>query len=271
MQMSEKRCKLKARTDIGQHFMINTKILDLISELVPKKNKVIEIGAGLGQMTEKLAARTEKLIAVEIDERFFDRLHTVAEKNKNIEIMIGNVLKLNNNVFDDAWVVGNIPYHITEPLMSKMIKTRIKGMVLLVGSSFAKEALAIESNIDDFGKLSMLVNTFYIATVVCSVGKENFDPQPRTESTIIRFVPRNDGIYREDVKMFLMKRLFMTSNHSPLIKSVLREGLIKYNDMKMTKNEARDMIASFKIPESILNKPFEQLNNNEYGVVNDAL
>lgn len=259
---SKKTNGVVARTDIGQHFMINGSILTVMAQQIPVGQKVVlEIGAGPGQLTERLATRAEKVVAIEIDERFREQLDEVERCHRNVEVIIDNVLKVDFNSYPDLWIVGNIPYHIIEPLMSKLIRSGLKGAVLLVGDSFAREVFATEGH--EFGKLSMMTAAFFKPELILAVKKENFDPKPRTESAILKLVPLEPNDFQKNQKLFLVRQLFLTANKSPLVKSVLRESLIRFG-VSTTKNEARKMVENYGIPETILTKPFEQLNNKEY-------
>ena len=251
-------------TNIGQHFLINDQILELIASQIPHGGQVIEIGAGMGQLTNKLVSHPDnKVIALEIDTRFETYLSQIQQTHSNLEIIIGNALKFNYNNFDHPWLIGNIPYHITEPLLHKFIKAKVQGIVLLVGDSFAQEATAIETNSSKIGKLSILVHTFYKPEIIAMVNKKYFNPPPRTQSAILKLTPRLAADY-QNKKLFLLRHLFLTAHFGTLLKNSLMAGLIKFENNKLTKNEARKIISKFNVSDRILNKQFEQLNNEEY-------
>jgi 16S rRNA (adenine1518-N6/adenine1519-N6)-dimethyltransferase len=251
--------------------MVNDDILRLTAQQVPAGSVIVEIGAGLGQLTKKLAPLAQRVLAIEIDDRFKNQLDDIQKSFSNVEIVIGNALKIDFNLYSQAWVVGNIPFHITEPLINKMAKSNLKGMVFLVGKSFAEEAMAVSQDMDKFGKLSMLVAAFFKPTLIATVGKENFEPKPRTESAILKLIPLQPIDYQRDKKLFLMRQLFLTAGKSPLVKNALRESLIRFGTLPMTKNEAKNIVMTYEIPETILIKPFEQLNNKEYRILYEAL
>jgi 16S rRNA A1518/A1519 N6-dimethyltransferase RsmA/KsgA/DIM1 with predicted DNA glycosylase/AP lyase activity len=186
-----------------------------------------------------------------------------------MKIIIGNALKVDFEDWTGEWIVGNIPYHITEPLFNKLIKTKIEGSVFLVGDAFAKEINEKEDS-EKYGKLSMMIETFFKTSILKWIGKDNFEPAPKTESAIIKLIPRNEGDFKNK-KLFLKKHLFMTAKSSGKLKSKLREGLIRFEGGKMTKNEARSIIDKMGIPEEILEKPFEQLSNKWYRELNLAI
>lgn len=253
--------KITANTKIGQHFLINERLISLIVDQIPYDSKVLEIGAGKGQITEKLAQRVTEVHAVEIDEKFLPGLEKLEKKYQNLNVICENVLKLDFDEYQNCWIVGNIPYHIIEPLINKLIKIPIAGVVFVVGERFA--------NLDKLSKLSLEVKTFFESKLLAQVGKDNFFPEPKTKSAIIMLKPLNIDIYKNDKKMFLMRQLFLTSEKSPLLKNVLMNSLVNFYNC--TKNEARAMVAEYKLSEITLNKTFEQLNNKEYEEVYKVL
>ncbi len=250
-----------AKTYIGQHFLINEAILEKIASFVPKNSKILEIGAGEGQLTQKLARHASKVEAVEIDEALFPTLNLLLKKNKNLKITFGNALIIDFQKYSGYFLAGNIPYHITEPLIMKLADTAFKNIILMVGDSFGREATAIPDNMENFGKLSWIVYAYFYAKIELEVGKENFDPKPRTDSQVLVLIPRNTDEYK-DIKLFLMRWLVRSIRGNKLIKNSLMEGIIRFN--KSTKNQAKEIISNTELSSTLLAKPFEQLNNNEY-------
>jgi len=255
---------------IGQHFLINPRILNLIASQVPDNSDVIELGAGLGQLTEKLVKAAKNITAIEIDDRFFDSLDGLIRPFPKLKIHIGDILKFDFGCYPLPWIVGNIPYHITEPLLHKLIKKPIAGCTLLVGDKFAYEATTTDSSSEYFGKLSFLVNTFFTAEIVTFVERSEFNPPPRTRSALIKLIPRPQTDY-SDRGLFLSRLLFMTASHSPLIKNALMEGLVKFGTSSLTKNEARKVVTELGIPDAILYTSFEHLKNSDYQILSRLL
>lgn len=253
--------KIIPKTEIGQHFLINKKVLEFITKQIPVGSKVLEIGAGPGQLTEKLAGRAKHVDAIEIDKQFYPILKKLEKQHKNVHIIIKNALDLDFKQYANFWIVGNLPYHITEPLIAKIINMPIKSAVFLVGRSFGQEAMALIDNMEYFGKLSLVVYAFFKPKILVTVNKEDFDPKPRTASLLILLKPRAKAEYKNR-NLFLLRWLILGAKKSPLIKNSLRECLIGYQSM--TKNQARDLISNLKLPNSLLEKSFEQLNNSEY-------
>ncbi|QQG41376.1 MAG: hypothetical protein HYV90_04430 [Candidatus Woesebacteria bacterium] len=249
------------KTYIGQHFLTNEVILEKIAGFVPKNSTILEIGAGEGQLTRKLARHASQIETVEIDKDLLPTLYLLLRSNKNLKITIENALTLDFQKYPNYWLVGNIPYHITEPLVMKLADTNFKSIILMVGDSFGREATAIPDNMENFGKLSWIIYAYFRAKIELEVGKENFDPVPRTDSSVLVLTPRNPDEFK-DGKLFLMRWLVRSIKGNKLIKNALMEGIIRLK--KSTKNQAKEIISNTELSPLLLSKPFEQLNNEEY-------
>ncbi len=245
---------------IGQHFLINEAILEKIANFIPQNSKILEIGAGEGQLTQKLAKRANKLEAVEIDKELIPSLNLLLRSNKNIKITIGDALDIDFQKYSGFYLAGNIPYHITEPLIMKLADTNFKSIILMVGDSFGRKAAAIPKNLESFGKLSWIVYAYFHAKIELEVSKENFDPVPRTDSQVLVLTPRSVDEYKV-AKLFLMRWLVRNIKGNKLIKNALMEGIVRLK--KSTKNQAKEIISNTKLSATLLAKPFEQLNNKE--------
>jgi 16S rRNA (adenine1518-N6/adenine1519-N6)-dimethyltransferase len=252
--------KIIPKTKIGQHFLNNPKIFSLFINALPDNVLVVEVGAGPGQLTELLAQKSKEVYAVEIDYQFQPILKKLENKYLNLNIIFENILKLDLSQFKNCWFVGNLPYHIIEPLIRKLIHINFPGALFFVGKKFVD----LKKDI----KLSLAVKSFFHLDVLSWVSKDNFNPPPRTESALIILKPFKKNKYEKNKNIFLLRQLFLTSHSSPLIKNILFRSLINYfykiKGRNLTKNEARQKIKEYKLPKSILEKPFEQLNKKEY-------
>ncbi len=304
---------------LGQHFLIDDNTLNKMAQEVESGANVIEIGAGVGQLTELLALHANKVTSIEIDRRYEEVLRQLQERCPNVEIVYGDALsiKLGHLVHKleagehTVQIVANLPYHITEPFMHLVAELRIP-MSLMVGEKFAQASLAGDPNDPNFTTLSMLCQSFFEIDRVLDVPREAFLPEPRTKSAIMRFTPKGEAkqLSRAD---FVTQQLFISMNKSPLVKNVIKEALIKYSEVSlygtrtktessrfsrrttkqelrqtlkqyqfgtddeesgdisdeagMTQNQARGIIQKLGAPDSILGKPFSQLNNSEIRVL----
>jgi 16S rRNA (adenine1518-N6/adenine1519-N6)-dimethyltransferase len=313
--------------NLGQHFLIDQASVDLLAQSVNPGNTVIEIGAGVGQLTEALAQRATKVISVEIDRRYEPVLTQITRQYPNVKVIFKDALALRFEDFipkrrEDTGVqiVANLPFHITEPFMHKIAGLPIENATLAVGERLVDAIQAPNEESIAFGQLTLLAQTFFDTDVVAVIEKKKFYPVPRTDSAIIRLIPKEAHEFRSNRREFLLRRLFLTAKRSPLVKNALKEGLIEfaqvsemgtlskkeYNhkqrrtvkvDLKrmvmdynhfgapqsgtpkpreteerfLTQNQARAIIERMGIPDSVLDKPFQQLNNSEMGILSKAL
>ncbi len=274
--------RLVLRAEKGQHFIVDPEAVSKLVGEIPEDAIVIEVGAGNGRLTRALANKARQVIAIEEDERFSSELQKLAKEHKNVRIVMGNALDVDFSEQDRPWIAGNIPFHITEPLMAKATRSRISGATVMVGDSFASEATGARQEKES--KLGLLVRTFFHVRKVLSVDKHNFEPPPRTNATILTMTPRGEDEYASDKSRFLLRELFSTSSHGAKVKNVLMEGLIRYgqhnrvqvtesddNPRVLTKNDARGIVSKLGISSRILEKSLEQLNNDELGILEDAI
>lgn len=280
----------KPKTNIGQHLLINEKVTQNIVNSIPQNKTIIEIGAGSGLLTKHLVKKSKKVYAIEIDRKFTKHLSSLEKKHKNLRVFYQNALKLlNKNNFNkyfgkerDLWISGNIPYHITEPIIARIIKLPIQGATLLTGARFANEIIASPDS-KDFGKLSILVDTFFKPEVKCYVDKRNFFPSPKKTSALVVLKSKTKSEVVNDKTSYLFKEIFFSSGRNTLLKNILREAVIRYKQFLvlgninktysfiMTKNEARKIISELNLPQAVLEKPVEQLTNEEFKTLSEKL
>jgi len=313
--------------NLGQHFLVDGASVDLLAQSVNTGNTVIEIGAGVGQLTEALAQRATKVIAIEIDRRYEPVLIQIARQYSNVKIVFGDALAQRFEDFiprrkEEACVqiVASLPFHITEPFLHKIAGLPIESATLAVGQKLMYAIQAPNEENSAFGQLTLLTQTFFDTDVIATIEKKKFFPVPRTDSAIIRLTPKDEHELRSNRRDFLLRRLFVTAKRSPLVKNALKEGLIEFTEISemgtlskkefnhkvrrivkadlkrmtreynhlrtekpelhepgkigegfLTQNQARAIIEKMGIPDAILDKPFQQLNNNELGVLSKAL
>lgn len=230
---------IKPNENLGQHFLIDQGAIDLLANSVTPGNKVIEIGAGIGQLTEALAQRASNVVSIEIDRRYEDVLDEIVAENPNVAIIFGDALatrfedffpKRKGDAHDQTGVqiVASLPYHITEPFLHKLIGLPVESITLVVGQRLATAIQAQSESSLEFGQLTLLSQTFFDTEVLATLGRDQFYPAPRTESAIVRFIPKEEVEFRANRRAYLLRRLFLTAKRSPLIKNALKEGLIDF-------------------------------------------
>ena len=199
------RCHgLRARKGLGQHFLVDESVLDLIvatAELA-STDTVLEVGPGLGVLTGELAARAGRVIAVELDDRMAAVLQESTANVGNVTVVKGDILKLDPAVLvqeartregggPDYKVVANLPYYITSPVLRHFLESPAKPrtMVVMVQKEVAE---AIAARPGRMSLLSVSVQFYGEAEVVGHVPAECFYPAPEVGSAILKI-----GVYAE--------------------------------------------------------------------------
>ena len=178
----------------GQHFLNDPTILSaIVDALAPtKSDTVLEIGPGRGALTDILAQRAGRVVAVEIDRALAAQLREKYSGNSQIEIVEADFLQTDPQslVGTDFLLVGNVPYYITTPIVFKALEPPIpRRSVFLVQREVADRMAAKEGD-EDYGALS--VNVAAVANVeqVLRVPATAFRPPPKVESAVVRLTPR---------------------------------------------------------------------------------
>lgn len=181
--------------DFGQHILKNPMVIKGMIEksAIRPTDVVLEIGPGTGNLTISLLEQAKKVIACEIDIRLVAELQKRVQgthlKNK-LQILVGDVLKTELPFFDLC--VANIPYQISSPLVFKLLLHRpyFRCAVLMFQKEFAQRLVAKK---DDKLYCRLSVNTQLLARVdiIMNVGKNNFRPPPKVDSSVVRIEPRN--------------------------------------------------------------------------------
>lgn len=198
-----KQYDLAAKKSLGQNFIIDTNILENIVSAgdVTKDTTVIEVGPGIGALTEQLAKKAGKVIAFEIDDRLLPVLEDTLSPYSNVTILHQDVLKANlEEVYEtylkeakDIVMVANLPYYITTPIIMRFLESSlpIDRMVLMMQKEVANRLSASPST-KAYGSLSIAVQYYMKAEVAFIVPKTVFIPQPNVESAIIRLTRLED-------------------------------------------------------------------------------
>lgn len=185
-----KRYDLRPDKSLGQNFLINPHYLTLVADAgnISDTDVVLEIGAGLGNLTLHLAERAKEVIAVEIDPKLIPILQDITSSNENIRILQGDILKIKLEDLlpsQDFQVVANIPYYITSNLMRHITsgQNRPQRMVLTIQKEVAERIIAPS------GKLSLLALSIQVygnPSLVSKVPAGAFYPIPKVDSAILR-------------------------------------------------------------------------------------
>ncbi|WP_461201934.1 16S rRNA (adenine(1518)-N(6)/adenine(1519)-N(6))-dimethyltransferase RsmA [Anoxybacillus sp. TBDG-1] len=189
------------KKSLGQNFLIEPSILHRIVDFaeLSERTGVIEIGPGIGALTEQLARRTKKVVAFEIDQRLLPILADTLSPYPNVSIIHQDVLKADIQQViaeqfmdvDDIMVVANLPYYVTTPIIMKLLTDRlpIRGMVVMLQKEVA-ERMAAKPGTKDYGSLTIAVQYYTHAETVMYVPRTVFMPKPNVDSAVIRLLKR---------------------------------------------------------------------------------
>ncbi len=205
---------LSAKKSLGQNFIIDTNILKNIVEAgeISERTTVIEVGPGIGALTEQLAKEAGKVIAFEIDDRLLPVLADTLSPYSNIEIIHDDILNVDLDAFysshledaEEIVVVANLPYYITTPIILRFLESGlpIDRMVLMMQKEVASR-LSAHPSTKAYGSLSIAVQYYMDAKIAFTVPKTVFMPQPNVDSAIIKLMKKEKTPYTvEDEKLF---------------------------------------------------------------------
>ncbi|SHT11954.1 dimethyladenosine transferase [Mycobacteroides abscessus subsp. abscessus] len=195
------------KKSLGQNFLIDTNILKRIVDHanLTEKSGAIEIGPGIGALTEQLARNSEKVVAFEIDQRLLPILKETLAPYPNTTIIHEDVLKANVKEvieeqfegLEDIMVVANLPYYVTTPIIMKLLEEKlpIRGIVCMLQKEVA-DRIAAKPGGKDYGSLSIAVQYYTEAETVMIVPKTVFMPQPNVDSAVIRLTVRQEPVVK---------------------------------------------------------------------------
>ena len=184
-----------ARKRFGQHFLTDGAIIDRIVDTIdPKPGEVlIEIGPGLGAMTDPLVARSGRLMVIELDRDLAYRLR----KRPELEVIEADVLEVDFSALAQGRrvrVVGNLPYNISTPILFHLLESvdHVIDQHFMLQKEVV-ERMAASPGSKDFGRLSVMLQWRYHIESVLDVPPESFEPPPRVDSAVVRMQPLPSG------------------------------------------------------------------------------
>jgi len=188
-----------SRQRLGQHFLIKGSALERIARAAcpdrePPEGEplVIEIGPGRGALTERLLARAERVIAIEIDAALVEVLRTKFQGEPRLTVIEGDALEIDLSQWGPAAIAGNLPYYAATPIIERVLSLRaaVPRAVFLVQKEVAAR-LAAGPGSRDYGYLSVQTQIYTDVERLFDVPPSAFRPPPAVDSTVVRLLPRN--------------------------------------------------------------------------------
>lgn len=257
----------------GQNFLIDTHVLDKIIRAagITKDDMVLEIGPGIGTMTQYLAEAAGRVVAVEIDANLIPILHETLKEYDNITIIHDDILKVDITKLAQQYnggrpikVVANLPYYITTPIIMGLFESNvpIDNITVMVQKEVA-DRMQTGPGSKDYGALSLAVQYYAEPYIVANVPPNCFIPRPNVGSAVIRLT-RYAVPPVEVHDPSLMFRLIRASFNQR--RKTLQNGLNNSPEISFSKDQIADAIAALGVPatvrgETLTLQQFAQLAN----------
>lgn len=272
---------IRPRKQFGQHWLKNENVLNqiIIAAQLKKSDRVLEIGPGLGVLTERIFPYVDKLLAVEIDRDLCKKLVFKYGKIDNFLLIEGDFLDINLSEMLANFptfqnynkVVANIPYNITGPIIEKLLGTIshpaenfLESIVLLVQKEVGYRLVASPNN-KVYGALSVKVQYLADCEICCDVLAKEFYPRPKVDSVVVKIIPRkidnpadNPNFLDSLIKLgFASRRKMLKNNLKSIIEpEKLSDLLVKLqiNDQARAENlSVREWIDLSNLLNKIIN------------------
>ena len=246
---------LIAKKGYGQNFLINYETIKTIanSSNIKEDTLVIEIGPGLGALTQELLNVATKVIAIEIDKNMVEVLKENLNQEK-LTIINEDFLKINLNElidkypsFNEVIIVSNLPYYITSDILEKIISLKhpkITKIVAMMQKEVGKKLLKKEDKIESY--LKVLIDNYCETKTVMYVSKNDFEPRPKVDSIVLEFninkdVYNLDYYFFEIIKECLKNRRKTLLNTLPFEKELIIKVLKELNLKETIRVEEMDI------------------------------
>lgn len=188
-----KKYNFKFTKSLGQNFLVDesvTKDIVLGAE-VTDEDLVIEIGPGVGTLTEQLLNKAKRVVAIELDSALIPILQNELGDNQKFMLIHDDALKVDFNEIigeeKSVKLVANLPYYVTTPIVVKLLKEdyKFKSLTIMIQKEVA-ERMNAEPGTKDYGALSLLVQYYCNSSIVRNVPPQSFIPRPKVDSIVIR-------------------------------------------------------------------------------------
>ncbi len=208
----------RPKKQLGQNFLVNPEALNIILETgeVRDCDTVIEIGAGLGYLTDALARHAQRVIAVEVDELLYNALAAQFSVDSQVQLLNADILKLEfnsllseNTASEDPTtfkVIANLPYSITTPILWKLLAHRrqLHSCVLMMQKEVAERIVAGPGG-KDYGALTIGVAYHAESSLIATLSPENFYPSPKVDSALLKLTMRESPKVSVEDEMLFFK------------------------------------------------------------------
>ena len=263
------------RKKFGQNFLISPAVLESIMDAaeLTKEDTVLEIGPGIGTMTQYLAERAGKVIAVEIDTALIPILKDTLSEYDNVKVINDDVLKLDLNrlIEEEAGgkpvkVAANLPYYITTPIIMALLEKNVplESITIMVQKEVAAR-MKTGPGSKDYGALSLSVQYYAKPEIVTEAGPECFMPRPEVSSTVIKLKRYEVPLVTPQSPEYMFRIIRASFNHR---RKTLVNGLTNDSSLSLSKEAVVNALAEMGLREDIRG---EKLTLEEFAELSDRL
>lgn len=247
------------KKSLGQNFLIDDTVCPAMADAACDPNTgVLEIGPGVGVLTQELAKRAKRVVAIELDERLKKILPKTLGEFNNIKVIFGDAMKLDlEGIIKDEFtdcervcVCANLPYYITSPIIMHLLESRLPiDSVTVMVQKEAGERLCAEVGTRDSGAVTVAVSYFAKAEILFGVDRTSFMPPPNVDSAVIRLKIRDEapiklndekGFFKFVKACFAQRRKTLVntvSNSLPVSKDKIRAALAELGLLETVRSE----------------------------------
>ncbi|MER1987652.1 MAG: 16S rRNA (adenine(1518)-N(6)/adenine(1519)-N(6))-dimethyltransferase RsmA [Solibacillus sp.] len=265
------------KKSLGQNFLIDPNVLrNIVGHAdLTKDSGAIEIGPGIGALTEHLARAAGKVVSFEIDQRLLPVLEDTLSPYDNVKIVHSDILKADVPAvlteempeLKDIMVVANLPYYVTTPILMKLLNDRlpIRGFVVMMQKEVA-DRISAKPGTKAYGSLSIAIQYYCTAEVAMIVPKTVFMPQPNVDSAVLRLIKHDTPpvtVINEDF-LFEVTRASFAQRRKTILNNL-------QNGLQHGKQKKDQIIAALEASGIESTRRGETLSIEEFGKLADAL
>lgn len=259
----------------GQNFLIDTNVLDKIisSAEITKEDCVLEIGPGIGTMTQYLAESAREVVAVEIDKNLIPILEDTLSSYDNVTVINDDILKVDiaklvqeKNGGKPIKVVANLPYYITTPIIMGLFESHVplKSITIMVQKEVA-DRMQVGPGTKDYGALSLAVQFYAKPQIVANVPPNCFIPRPNVGSAVIRLTRHEQPPVQVKNEKFMFELIRASFNQR---RKTLVNGLTNAPNLGLSKERVLDALEKMGVSAQIRG---EALTLQQFGQLSDLL
>ena len=242
----------------GQNFLINTSILEEIIDAaeITREDFVLEIGPGIGTMTQYLCEAAREVVAVEIDTNLIPILGDTLSAYDNVEVMNADILKVDiakladeRNGGKPIKVVANLPYYITTPIIMGLFESHVPiDSITIMGQKEVADRMQEGPGSKEYGALSLAVQYYAKPEIVVNVPPSCFMPQPKVGSAVIRLTRHENPPVDVDNEKLMFQVIRASFNQR---RKTLANGLNNFGSFSLGKEEIQKSIEELGVPVNI--------------------